>query len=46
MGPGHTEREFGFRGNHRPAAAYREIRIAQRRLPDPLCGVFVEGRLV
>jgi hypothetical protein len=43
---GGAEREFGFRRDHRPAAADRQIRIAQRGLLDPLCGAFVEGRLV
>ena len=41
-----AEHEFGLGGNHWPAAAHRDIGIAQRRFPDPLRGALVVGRLV
>src|SRR6516225_4847094 len=43
---GHADREFGVGGDQRPAATDRDVGIAQRRLPDALCGTFVEGRFV
>ena len=46
MGAGCDKREFGVRRDHRPAAAHRQIRIAQRGLADALRGAFIEGRLV
>ena len=42
----HADGEFGVGGNRRPAAAHRDIGIAQRGLPDPLRGALVVGRLV
>ena len=44
--PRHADREFGVGRDRRPAAAHREIRIAQRGFLDPLRGAFVEGRLM
>ena len=45
-GPCDARCEFGVGGNRRPSAAHREIRITQRRFPDPLRGAFVEGRFM
>ena len=39
-------REFSLGRNHRPAAAHRDVGIAQRGFLDPLRGAFVEGRLM
>ena len=44
--PSHANCEFRIGRDHRPSAAHRHIRIAQRRLLDPLRSAFVEGRLV
>ena len=46
MRPLRAERKFGIGRNRRPSAAYRNIAIAQRGLPDPLRGAFVVGRLM
>ncbi len=46
MGAGHADCELGVRRDDRPAAAYGEIGIAQRRLPDPLSRALIESRLV
>ena len=41
-----AEREFCLGRDRRPAAAHRDVGIAQRSLPDPLCGALVKGRLM
>ena len=46
IGALHAEREFGVCRDRRPAAAHREIGIAQRRVLDALGGAFVIGRLM
>ena len=46
LGPGTPSANLASAGNRRPAAADREIRIAQRGFLDPLRRAFVEGRLM
>src|SRR5581483_965457 len=46
MGAGHADCEPGVRRDGRPAAAYGEIGIAQRRLLDALGRALIESRLV
>ena len=45
-GPATPTANLASAGISRPAAADREVRIAQRGLLDPLRGAFVEGRLM
>ena len=46
VGAGCADREFRVRGNCRPAAAHRDVGIAERGLLDSLRGAFVEGRFM
>ena len=46
MGTLHAQCDFGVGGDRRPAAAHRDVRIAQRGFADTLRASFVVGRLM